>query len=86
MTHSSYHIVVYKAVQRSLGKSPAKSFVQELNLLNKCHKCNTEELIIPERKEKIRFTHAIVPNKWANSQNLETELILLTIIFHLLIE
>ena len=32
MTNSSYHIVASKVVQRSLGKSPAKSFVQRLNL------------------------------------------------------
>ena len=35
MTNSSYHIVARKVVQRRLGKSPAKSFVQELNLQEK---------------------------------------------------
>ena len=35
MTNSSYHTVARKVVQRRLGKSPAKSFVQELNLQEK---------------------------------------------------
>ena len=43
MTNSSYQIDECKVVQRSLGKSPAKRFVQELNLLNKYHKYNTED-------------------------------------------
>ena len=46
----SYHIVARKVVQRRLGKSPAKSFVQELNLQKKYHIWNAEELIIPKRK------------------------------------
>ena len=32
MTNSSYHIVACKVIQRRLGKTPAKSFVQRLNL------------------------------------------------------
>ena len=36
--------------------------------------------------QKTRFTHAIAPNKRANSHNLETDLNLLTITFHLLTE
>ena len=36
--------------------------------------------------QKTRFTHAIAPSKRANSQNLETDLNLLTITFHLLTE
>ena len=51
MTNSSYRIVACKVVQRSLGKSPAKSFVQELSLWKKYHKHNIEELIIPRRKQ-----------------------------------
>ena len=35
MTNSSYHTVARKVVQRRLGKSPVKSFVQELNLQEK---------------------------------------------------
>ena len=36
--------------------------------------------------QKTRFTHAIAPNKRANSHDLETDLNLLTITFHLLTE
>ena len=36
--------------------------------------------------QKTRFTHAIAPNKRANSHDLETDLNLLTITFHLLNE
>ena len=35
VTNSSYRTVACKVVQRSLGKSPAKSFVQELSLWKK---------------------------------------------------
>ena len=51
VTNSSYRTVACKVVQRSLGKSPAKSFVQELSLWKKYHKHNIEELIIPKRKQ-----------------------------------
>ena len=51
VTNSSYRIVACKVVQRRLGKSPAKSFVQELSLWKKYHKHNIEKLIIPRRKQ-----------------------------------
>ena len=51
VTNSSYRTVACKVVQRSLGKSPAKSFVQQLSLWKKYHKHNIEELIIPKRKQ-----------------------------------
>ena len=51
VTNSSYRIVACKVVQRSLGKSPAKSFVQQLSLWKKYHKHNIEELVIPKRKQ-----------------------------------
>ena len=51
MTNSSYRTVACKVFLRSLGKSPAKSFVQELSLWKKYHKHNIEELIIPKRKQ-----------------------------------
>ena len=51
VTNSSYRTVACKVVQRSLGKSPAKSFVQQLSLWKKYHKHNIEELVIPKRKQ-----------------------------------
>ena len=73
MTNSSYRTVACKVVLRSLGKSPAKSFVQQLSLWKKYHKHNIEELVIPKRKQltkEIKFN--FVTNTIAFSSTLST--------------
>ena len=55
VTNSSYRIVACKVVQRSLGKSPAKSFVQELSLWKKISQTQYRGIKYSNKKTIILF-------------------------------
>ena len=55
VTNSSYRIVACKVVQRSLGKSPAKSFVQELSLWKKISQTQYRGIKYSNKKTIVLF-------------------------------
>ena len=55
VTSSSYRIVACKVVQRSLGESPARSFVQELSLWKKYHNTQNRGINYSKKKRIVLF-------------------------------
>ena len=71
MTNSSYRTVACKVVQRSLGKSPAKSFVQELSLWKKISQTQYRGINYSKKKTIVLFP---------SSNTIETIIIIIIII------